>query len=71
MRLASSGGHPEGSVFQMGRRGLAMPPRAQSDGQAASPASGVWQGLLAQDTRTLPLDLKRAYVPSNTRFSHD
>ena len=36
-----------------------------------SPASGARQGLTRQDTRTMPLDVQRAYVPCNTRFFHD
>ena len=35
------------------------------------PASAPRRGLEAQDTRTLPLDVKRAYMPCITRFSHD
>jgi hypothetical protein len=40
-------------------------------GWVASPASAPWRGLEAQDTRTLPLDVKRAYMPCITRFFYD
>jgi hypothetical protein len=45
-----------------------MPSRADC---RSCPASAPGGGLRAQDTRTTPLDVQRAYVPGNTRFSHD
>jgi hypothetical protein len=70
MRLASIIAHPaaESQARWPGWRCRRVPGRA---GWSLDPSSAPWRGLKAQDTRTVPLDVKRAYMPCITRFSHD